>query len=433
MRKKWPFLVVAALLVSMLAACGSGNGGNGGAASSQPAASEGETGSEKPVNIYMFLNMPEYTEAFNAFVEEYKKVKPNVTIQLEVMQADYPTVLKSKIASGNIPDVFVSTAGGEIKQYAEYSADLTNEPLAAVMSDSVKKNMSYDGKVLGLPLKDNLFALIYNKKLFREAGITEEPRTLSELREAIAKLEAKGITPFTNGYKEWWVYKHIFQHFINGATDNAEQLVNDFIAGKTTFRDHPVLLNFFDFIDLTVEHGMPKPLERDLSAEISDFAMGKAAMMTGQGAWTEEQILKIAPDMEIGVMGYPVSEDPEQAMIITGADQALRIYKDSPVLQETLDFFNWLYTSDYGKRWFSEVAKVIPPVKDAAFPNMQMPQQMKQIMETGKTGDLAINYSLDSFHQKFGEIMQAYVGGAKSRDQAIEEIQKAWMQLGAPN
>jgi raffinose/stachyose/melibiose transport system substrate-binding protein len=229
------------------------------------------------------------------------------------------------------------------------------------------------------------------------------------------------------------VYKHIFQHFINGATDNAEQLVNDFIAGKTTFQDHPVLLNFFDFIDLTVQHGMPKPLERDLSAEISDFATGKAAMMTGQGAWTEEQILKIAPDMEIGVMGYPVSEDPEQAMIITGADQALRIYKDSPVLQETLDFFNWLYTSDYGKRWFSEVAKVIPPVKDAAFPNMQMPQQMKQIMETGKTGDLAINYSLDSFHQKFGEIMQAYVGGAKSRDQAIEEIQKAWMQFGAPN
>jgi raffinose/stachyose/melibiose transport system substrate-binding protein len=348
------------------------------------------------------------------------------------MQSDYPTVLKSKIASGNIPDVFQSTAGGEIKQYAEYSADLTSEPLAAAMTDAVKKNMSYNGKVLGLPVKGNLFTMIYNKKLFADAGITEVPKTTAQLEDAVKKLEAKGITPFANGYKEWWVQKHILQHFIDAETDNAQQLVSDFIAGKTTFKDHPTLMKYFDFVDLTVKHGMPKPLERDLSAEISDFATGKAAMMTGQGAWVEEGILKIDPNVQIGIMGYPVSDDPSKAMIITGADQALRINKDSKVARETIDFFNWLYTSDYGKNWFANVAKVIPPIKDGTMPNLQMPKAMEEYLKTGKSGDLAINYSLDSFHQKLGEIMQAYIGGAKSKDQAIDEIQKAWVQLGAP-
>jgi raffinose/stachyose/melibiose transport system substrate-binding protein len=426
MLKKGAIIAVSALIPTvLLAGCGTNN------KAETPAASGGKDAA-KPVTIKMFTASPEYTDAFNAYIAEYKKVKPNVTIELEIMQSDYPTVLKSKIASGNIPDVFQSTAGGEIKQYAEYSADLTNEPLAAAMTDAVKKNMSYNGKVLGLPVKGNLFTMIYNKKLFADAGITEVPKTTAQLEDAVKKLEAKGITPFANGYKEWWVQKHILQHFIDAETDNAQQLVSDFIAGKTTFKDHPTLMKYFDFVDFTVKHGMPKPLERDLSAEISDFATGKAAMMTGQGAWVEEGILKIDPNVQIGIMGYPVSDDPSKAMIITGADQALRINKDSKVARETIDFFNWLYTSDYGKNWFANVAKVIPPIKDGTMPNMQMPKAMEEYLKAGKSGDLAINYSLDSFHQKLGEIMQAYIGGAKSKDQAIDEIQKAWVQLGAP-
>ncbi|MFD2331175.1 sugar ABC transporter substrate-binding protein [Cohnella sp. GCM10020058] len=437
--------VSAVMMAGLLAACG-GNNDNNNAASSGAASASASAGSsasasagtsDKPVTINMFTASPEYTDAFNAYIAEYKKVKPNVTINLEIMQADYNTVLKSRIASGNTPDVFQTTAGGDIDTFAEYSADLTNEPLAAAMTDAVRSNMtSSDGKVLGLPVKGNLFTLIYNKKLFEEAGITEVPKTTAQLDDAIAKLEAKGITPFANAYKEWWTWKHVFQHFVDAAAldagTDAKSLVADFIAGKTTFKDHPVLAdNFFKFVDTTVAHGTDKPLERDSNAEVGDFAAGKAAIMTGKGAWDEEAIEKIAPDIQIGIMGYPVSDKPEQAVIITGADQALRINKDSKVARETVDFFNWLYTSDYGKSWFSNVAKVIPPIKDAPLPDLQMPKAMDEILKTEKSGDLSVNYSLDTFHQKFGEIMQAYIGKSKTKDQAITEIQQAWTQLGS--
>ncbi|CAI6086833.1 hypothetical protein COHCIP112018_05198 [Cohnella sp. JJ-181] len=431
----------AVMMAGLLAACG-GNGDNNNAASTGSAsagasASASAGSSDKPVTINMFTASPEYTDAFNAYIAEYKKVKPNVTINLEIMQADYNTVLKSRIASGNTPDVFQTTAGGDIDTFAEYSADLTNEPLAAAMTDAVRANMtSTDGKVLGLPVKGNLFSLIYNKKLFEEAGITEVPKTTAQLDDAIAKLEAKGITPFANAYKEWWTWKHVFQHFVDAAAQDAgtdaKTLVADFIAGKTTFKDHPVLENnFFSFVDTTIKHGTDKPLERDSNAEVGDFAAGKAAIMTGKGAWDEEAIEKITPDIQIGIMGYPVSDKAEQSVIITGADQALRINKDSKVARETTDFFNWLYTSEYGKGWFSNVAKVIPPIKDAPLPDLQMPKAMDEILKTDKSGDLSVNYSLDTFHQKFGEIMQAYVGGSKKKDQAITEIQQAWIQLGS--
>lgn len=419
------------LVTGLLAACGGNNTNN----ANQPG--NGAASGEKAVTINMFTASPEYTDAFNAYIAEYKKVKPNVTINLEIMQADYNTVLKSKISSGSIPDVFQTTAGGDIDTFAEYSADLTDEPLAAAMTESVRASMSStDGRVLGLPVKGNLMNLIVNKDLLEEAGVSAVPATVAELDDAIAKLEAKGITPFANAYKEWWVWKHIFQHYVNAAAEDAgqtpQELVKQFIDGSTTFKDHPLLNNnFFEFIDKTVEHGTPKPLERDSNAQISDFATGQAAFMTGKGAWDEEAIKKITPDFNLEIAGYPVSDKPEQALIATGADQALRISKESPVVNETIEFFNWLYTSDYGKNWFSTVAKVIPPIQDAPLPDLDMPKQMDEILKTGKSGELSVNYSLDTFHQKFGEIMQSYIGKSKSKDQAIEEIQQAWQQFGS--
>ncbi|MBB6670041.1 ABC transporter substrate-binding protein [Cohnella nanjingensis] len=431
----------ATVAIGLLAGCGGNSEENSSpepspsvsASASTTAGTEGgaSTASDKPATIHMFIASPEYTDAFNAFVKEYKEVKPNVTIELQVTQADYPTLLKTKIASGDLPDVFQTTAGGELEQYAEYSADLTNEPLAGVLSDSAKKNMTMDGKLLGIPFKINLFSLIYNKQLFADAGITEAPKTTAQLEDAIAKLEAKGITPFANGYKEWWVQKHIFQHFLDAESDNPQQLVNDFIAGKTTFKDHPILMKYFDFVDMTVAHGLPKQLEKDFAAETSDFASGKTAIMTGQGAWAEEGIVKINPEIQLGIMGYPINDDPSKSMIITGADAGFRINKDSEVLQETKDFFNWLYTSDYGKTWFPDIAKIISPIKDGTMPNLQMPSAMGELLKTEKAGESSVIYSLDSFHQKFGEIMQGYISKNKTRDQAIEEIQKAWIQLGA--
>jgi len=387
----------------------------------------------EPVTISILQSQPEYTDAYNAYISEYKKVAPNVTIDLQVLQTDYPTVLKSRIAAGSIPDIFMTTAGGELKAYAEYSADLSNEPLASAMSESVKKDMTYDGKLMGVPLVMDSFPLIYNKKLFAEAGITELPKTLAELEEVCKQLESKGITPFANGYKEWWVQKHIFQHFIVGASSDPAKLVNDFIAGNTKFADHPILLNYFDFIDLTVKYGDSKPLESDFNAQVGTFANGQAAMITGQGQWIESSVTKIDPDFDFGVMLYPVSDDPNQANVCAGSAQCLRVYKDSKVLAEAKNLLNWLYTSDYGKKWFGEVAKVISPVKDATAPDMKIPTAFAELTKITPSSGAPVNYSLDSFHQKFGEIIQAYIGGSKTKDQVIDEIQNAWTKLGAAN
>ena len=140
-------------------------------------------------------------------------------------------------------------------------------------------------------------------------------------------------------------------------------------------------------------------------------------------------MLNIDPTLQIGFNGYPVTDDPAKCQIIAGSDQAMRINKDSKVLSAVLDFVNWWYTSDYGKNWFCDVAGVIPPIKDAKVADMQIIKQGTELAATNGAAALSVCYSTDSFHQAFGEIMQAYVGGTVTKDEACSQIEQKWAEL----
>ena len=381
-------------------------------------------------DIYMFIPSPEYADAINTLIEEYKTVAPDVNINYETTQSDYPTLLKAKINSGSTPDIFGSTSGKEIGVYLDYSYNFADQPAAAAMTDAVKGVMMSGDEVHGFAIKGNYFGMIYNKDAFAKAGIDAFPQTYDELTAAAEKLSAAGYQPFTTGYGEWWVFKHAFQTFLDAASDDPEALVKAFAAGEAHFTDYPVLYNnFFDFIDLTVKYGDAKPLESYLATEVADFATGKAAMVVGQGAWVEADMLEINPDIKIGFDGYPVDDKAEDSKVIGGSDQALRINKDSANLQDVLDFVNWWYTSDYGKNWFSEVAGVIPPVKGAVSPDFEIIKQGDELANSEGVATLSITYSTDAFHQAFGEIMQSYIAGTIDKDEACAEIEAKWVEL----
>ncbi len=388
--------------------------------------------------IDIFISMPEYADPINELIDTYQEeVNNEVEINYETTQSDYPTLLKVKLNSGDIPDLFASTSGKEIELYKEYSYDLSGEPMMDTMLPSVKKAMAdADGNgVYGFAIKGNYFGLIYNKDLFAQAGIEKFPETISEMETAIEKLEAEGIRPFTSGFSEWWVFKHLFQHFLVAAEDDVQALVRDFENGEASFSDYPVLEeNFFHFVDLVVEHGDNKILESSLNTEISQFATGQAAMIIGQGPWVEDSLIQIDPELNIGFTGYPVSEDPAESQVISGADQAVRVSSDSEDLEAVLDFVNWWYTSDYGKSWFTDVAGVVPPI-NAEIPNdyYQIIQEGIKAAEEKGSAPLAIIYSTDSFHSAFGEAMQSYVGGNATKAETIETIETKWQEIDGSN
>ena len=118
--------------------------------------------------IYMFISSPEYADAINELIDAYKEVAPDVTINYETTQNDYPTLLKAKLNSGEVPDIFSSTSGKEIDVYREWSYDLADQPLAETMLPSVASAMQSTeegGGIYGLAIKGNYFGIVYNKAI----------------------------------------------------------------------------------------------------------------------------------------------------------------------------------------------------------------------------------------------------------------------------
>ncbi len=442
MKKKLVSVVLCAVMVSsMLYGCGSSATQEAPADEAQTQVTEevaaeeeapaGETADAEPVEINMFIASPEYADAINQLIAEYQTQFPNVKVNYETTQNDYPTQLKAKLNAGECPDIFSSTSGKEIQTYLEYSYDIGKEPISESMSDAVKATMMSGDEVHGFAIKGNYFGVVYNKAIFEELGL-EYPQTFADLEVACEKISAAGYTPFTTGFAEWWVYKHVFQHFLDAAAGDGDvsELVSAFASGEAKMKDYPELYDdFFKYIDLVVKYGDAKPLETDLAAEEASLASGKVAMVCGQGAWIEGDVLKINPDLQIGFDGYPINDNADACKVIAGADQALRVSKDSEVLDATLAFINWWYTSDYGKSWFKDVAGVIPPVKEAAAPDFEIIKQGDAHVAAEGAGALAVTYSTDSFHQAFGEIMQSYVAGTADKDETCAQIEQKWVEL----
>ena len=447
-RKLLAAILSCAMTVTVLAGCGQTAETPAGEVTTLPADSStpAAEGAEAPAadasadegEIYMFISSPEYADAINTLIEEYKNVAPNVTINYETTQNDYPTMLKAKLNSGEVPDIFSSTSGKEIDTYLEYSYDLSNDPIMTTMDPAVASSMSSTengGKgCYGFAIKGNYFGIVYNKEMFETAGIAKFPETASELKDACDKLTAAGFKPFTTGFAEWWVFKHTYQSSVNAAADGAgistADLVTKFEKGEAKVSDYPELYdNYFAFLDLAKEYGDAKPLETDLSAEEAAFANGEVAMVLGQGAWIESDVLSINPDIKIGFAGYPTTEDAAETKVISGSDQALHVNKDSKNLQATLNFVNWWYTSDYGKSWFTDVAGVVPPIVTDAPSEFEIIKQGAALSDAKGSGALAICYSTDSWHQTCGQILQSYIAGTISKDEACAQIEEQWAAI----
>jgi raffinose/stachyose/melibiose transport system substrate-binding protein len=128
---------------------------------------------------------PELQSQYSDMVAAYK-AETGVNLDITVLQTDFRSVLTSRINSGDIPDIFMSSAYADNATYKDYCYDLTNEDFIRNLSPSALEGVTVNGRILGYPFLVQSHSFIYNKKVFTDLGITNLPRTLSEY-EAVAK------------------------------------------------------------------------------------------------------------------------------------------------------------------------------------------------------------------------------------------------------
>ncbi|OXM13243.1 ABC transporter substrate-binding protein [Paenibacillus herberti] len=414
----------------MLAGCSTSNNGGG----NEPAGNNGGANNGEKVTLNIFQFKVEIADALNRLKADYEKENPNVILNIETMGggADYGAGLKAKFASNQEPDIFNNGGNADLTTWADKLEDLSNEPWQSDVIDTAKEGITRDGKNYGLPMGIEGYGLIYNKDLFKQAGIETPPKTLTELKAAVEKLKAAKITPFSNGYQEFWV---LGNHTFNVALANQDDptsFIKGLNEGKGGLVGNPVIGNWFNLFDMMIANSNKNPLTTDYNTQVTLFASGKTAMMQ-QGNWTQVQIDGITPNMNIGILPMPVDDSEKSGNIFVGVPNYWVVNKNSKNKEAAKDFLNWLATSETGKNYGVNEFKFIPALKSVEVKDQKVlgaiANDILQYSKDGKTSGWYFNQMPEGLPQEVGADMQAYVAGKSNKDQLVKSIQDKWTNM----
>ncbi|MDR1973036.1 MAG: extracellular solute-binding protein [Treponema sp.] len=299
-----------------------------------------QTGSDT-VTLVMGSWRPDDTEQMNNLMAEYKKVKPNVTIQFRPTNPpDYNATLRLQLEGGTGPDLIYarSYATGQELYSAGYFADCSNIP-------GLKQNFSAanlapwqmpDGTMFAVPLAAVSHAVYYNKTIFQKEGLST-PRTWEEFLTLCGTLAAKGYTPLANGVADEWdilecFYLGMLPNFVGGVSERVQ-----YESGAKKLNDANFIASFQAMAD--VAKYLVKGFEAVTYNDSQALFSAQQAAMFMDGSWNAKVYADVP--FEWGLFAMPAPQG-RATLISFHPDMAITYNKVTKYPKECQEFLEWL-------------------------------------------------------------------------------------------
>lgn len=399
--------------------------------------------SAKQITVDVFQFKVEAKDAFEKATKEYMSKHKNVTINVQTVGGgqDYGAALRSKFASGEEPTIYNIGGPQDALDWKSKLEDLSSEPWVSQAYDGVLEGVKLDGKVLGMPFNQEGYGFIYNKNIFKKAGIDPSTiKTYADLEKAVQALDVKkndlGMeSVFALPGKETWVTG---LHLSNVAFSNElKDPVSTFNAKTIDFKYNEGLKKLFD---LQIQYGV-KPDGTNKSINSVDystsveqkFALGKVAIIQ-QGNWVYGSVEGVDKDLagNIGILPMPIDGAKEGAIPV-GVPMywSVNSTKDDETKKAAKDFLNWLYTSDEGKEMIVNEFKFIPAFKGYDASNLQpsdpLAKDIVKYSNEGKTMPwVFMGYPTGWGQNNLGADMQKYISGELTWEQLVSNAKQTW-------
>jgi N,N'-diacetylchitobiose transport system substrate-binding protein len=168
------------------------------AAAGRPDAGAAPAGGADSITVWLQVDaQANWENVVTAATAAFKQQHPGVDVKVEYQTwADHLTKFDAALAGNTAPDV-IELGNTEMTKYmaAGAFADLTpfrnSIPNSGTWLRGLAASSTYQGKLYGVPYYAGARGVIYRTDLYRQAGITATPKSLTEFEAAGAKLMAK--------------------------------------------------------------------------------------------------------------------------------------------------------------------------------------------------------------------------------------------------
>lgn len=425
MKRKWVkgMLALSMAGVVLLSGCGKGSGGD-----SQNTSDEKGGGGSGKVTITYLQWQQEFQTAAISLADAYMEENPDIKIEVITDASSYFENLKSSLAAGDVPEIFVTEGYNNMKAYEEYITDLSDEPWAGEIKDAATKCVTLDEKIMGMPITMAGEGIVYNRTMFEENG-WDIPKTVSELEDLCKEIEKAGIRPFTNQFSDDWLLGQFISAGGYAYIPEVDSFTEQLYAGEQKLSGNEQMKNSFRLLDLMLEYGQDDPMSYGWNEACSDFGMGESAMMF-EGDWVWDTVYPINPDIDCGMFALPATDNPEETKMIVDANACFHVGKGSEYPEEAKEYLRWIATSDTAKKIMLEEYKVIPVFEgwEYAADNMLAESTIEYLSE-----EMIYPWSWptwpDGYRPAAGKIYQEYISGSIDQETALKKMDELWTKL----
>jgi raffinose/stachyose/melibiose transport system substrate-binding protein len=389
-----------------------------------------------PVTVRVFNGKAEAVEWLNGVITQFNAANPDIRVVQEY-QKDASSVIKVKIASGDVPEI-VTVYGQDYADQGLY-ADLSGQSAWwSRLSPAIKELVTdlRTGKQYRIATNMTMAGLYYNKALFTQLGL-KEATTWDEFVANLRVIKAKrpGVAPLFVGGHESWMLGHMVEFLAHGAI---KQKYGNLGSRKAFLDNDQTKLDFGtaggsietlakDILQLKAE-GLVNAdfLTATYDNQIEAFASGKAALIS-QGMWALGGILEKNPGFQdIGFSPYPAILPGTKPVILSAEDSGYSLMAGAKHLPEAKRFLDFLFSPTNQKAYseflkspsaFTDVSADWGPLKN------EVAGALKKGVNIGFTTEAPAGFSGDDA----GRLVQAlYAGALKTPGAFAKAYKDAW-------
>jgi raffinose/stachyose/melibiose transport system substrate-binding protein len=263
-------LAASALVLSGCAAADSTDGGTA------PA--------EEKVSIsVIFDNSPNTVALGEGLVAAFEAANPNIDVTLELRPGgtEGDNLIKTKLATGDMNDVFLYNSGSlfQVLNADETMVEISGEPWAANVVESFWPTVSTPNGKYGAPIGTAMGGgILYNKKVYADLGLSV-PLTWAEFMANNDKIKAAGIDPVIQTYGDDWTSQLFVLADFHNVAVAAPNFVDEYTNNIAKYATTPAALKGFQYLEELNKKGY---FNRDYAS--ATFPEGLAKLAAGEGA-----------------------------------------------------------------------------------------------------------------------------------------------------
>ena len=426
-RKLFSVALCATMVAGLFAGCGNSS-------SSDKSSAKG--------SVYWLNFKPEADEALQDIAKTYEKEKGVKVKVVTAASGNYNSTLTSEMGKSAAPTLFVVGNQAAVKTWDDYCIDLKDTDVYKELSTDAFNLTDADGKVCSIGYCYESYGIIVNKKLLKEAGyeVTDikDFASLKSVAEDIHKRADKlGFDAFTSSGMDdsssWRFTGHLANMplFYEGRDEGWTEAPSEI---KGTYLDN--YKNVWDLYINNSKYDKNSLATGGYDAE-AEFKNGEAVFFQN-GTWEYDKLKKSisADDMQM-IPIYCGVEGEEKAGLCSGTENcwAVNAKASEKDQKATLDFMNWLVTSDEGTKVMAEQFGAIPYKKAADSGNVFL-KNANDLLEAGNYNvDWTFNYTpnVDEWRASLVAAMNKYDAGGSWDDVKTAFVQGWATQYKAAN